>query len=263
MLRSSLSELAATASEQAQAFEKRRGGKALVGRPVYGRHGDQAGFVVELDEVEHSSSSDVSDLVGRAEAAIVSLNRICQACTGSAPGTQSGKEAKSSDSHMRIVVGLQPQMLSVERFTEALIQATAEYRNQGVGLCVGFEASDLALIQNFRKFRQVLYKLGDYGIDVIMGNPVPADSLAENALVIERAVSAVSITPEWLGIGIEENAFDYSRYTGRSSWVGSLVHEEGKTVIVERVQNQWQASLAAALPIAFFSFVQSENDVYI
>lgn len=263
MLRNNLSDQAAKVYQPAAPFSEKHEKKPLVGKSVYSRRGDLVGYSVQLDSNRSLASRGVSGVVRNAETYIVLLNRIVRACACSALSSHTGGEVRGLGVESRVIMGLQPQALLIERFISALTRATEEVKKQGFGLCVAFEASDLAFIRDFREFRQVLYKLGDHGVKLIMRNPVLTDPGSDNTLVVERAVSAVSITPEWLGIGASENSFDHSRYFEQVTRLSSLIHEEAKIVVLEGVQNEWQESFVSSLPIAYFSLRQSDDDVYV
>lgn len=266
MLRNNFSEPAATAYQPAPGFVERQDKRPLVGRSIYSRRGDLVGYAVELDNalLKASEKGFVGGcLAARAESYITPLNRIVRACSRSALSSQTGGEVRGIGVESRIVMQIQPQALLVERFAGALVRATEAVRKQGFRLCVAFETTDLAFIRDVREFRQVLYQLGDHGVDLIMRNPVLSEYESANAPVIERAVSTVSITPEWLGIGTSEKSFDHSVYFEQVTRLSSVIHEEGKTVILEGVENEWQESFVSSLPIAYFSLRKSDDDVYV
>ena len=263
MLRNNFSEQAAKAYNPSASVTEKKDKRPLIGRSVYSRRGDLVGYSVELGSVRNVSFAAISGVAQSADAYIGLLNRIVRACAQSALSSRAGGEVRGLGAESSVIMGLQPQTLLIERFTSALIRATEEAKRQGFRLCVAFEASDLAFIRDFREFRQVLYRLGDQGVDLIMRNPVLADAGADNVLVVQRAVLAVSITPEWLGIGADEDSFDHSRYLEQVTRLGSLIHEAGKTVMLERVENEWQESFVSSLPINYFSLRQSDDDVFI
>lgn len=263
MLRDNFSEQSSRTFQTNAVSGERQGRKPLVGKSVYSRHRDLFGYSVELDASRRSSVRGISGVVNNADAYIVLLNRIGRACARSALSSRTGGEISGMGAESRVIMGIQPQALLIERFTGALARANEELTKQGFKLCVAFEASDLAFIRDFRELRLVLYKLEDHGVDLIMRNPVVPDSGSSSTLVVERAVSSISITPDWLGIGGSEKSFDHSRYVERVTRLSSFIHEEGKTVILERIENDWEESFVTSLPIAHYSFLQSEDDVYI
>lgn len=263
MLRDNLSEQSSQTFQPNAVAGESQGRKPLVGKSVYSRHRDLVGYSVELDAPRRSSARGISGVVNNADAYIVLLNRIGRACARSALSSRTGGEINGIGAESRVIMGIQPQALLIERFTGALARAAEELAKQGFSLCVAFEASDLAFIRDFRELRLVLYKLGDHGVDLIMRNPVVPDTGSDSTVVVERAVSSVSVTPDWLGIGDSEKSFDHSTYVERVTRLSSFIHEEGKSVILERIQNDWQASFVTSLPIAHYSFLNCEDDVYV
>lgn len=263
MIRNNLSEQAEKAYQPGVAFNEKQDKKPLVCKSVYSRRGDLTGYCVELDPYRKAPAGGIAGVVNNAETYIVLLNRIGRACSRSALSSHTGGEVRGLGVESRLILGLQPQALLIERLIGALVRAAAQAKKEGFCLCVAFEASDLAFIRDFREFRQVLYKLSDHGIELVLRNPGSSYAGSKNTLVIERAVSAVSITPEWLGIGSSEKSFDHSKYFEQVTHLSSAIHEGGKSVILERVENDWQESFVSALPIAYFGLRESDDAVYV
>ncbi|GAA0841243.1 hypothetical protein GCM10009113_07390 [Marinobacter szutsaonensis] len=158
---------------------------------------------------------------------------------------------------------MKPQALLVERFAKALIRLAPGVESRGFSLCLVLEAGELLDIHDLRELRKVIFQLSDNDIDVVLSNPVLDEGVSPVLSVIERVVSMIAITPEWLAIGSGEQQFDHSAYVSQVTKLNTAIHEGGKSVVCQGIGNDWQASFVSSLPVAYFSYEHSGDDVYL
>lgn len=266
MLSNNLSEQAEKVLQLPTGFTEKKGLRPLVGKGFYSRCGNLVGYVLNLETTQKfmSSGSTSNNIAAdRAENYITYINRIVLACSHSASSFHTGGEVQGIWLESQVIINIQPQALLIKRFVATLIRATERCRDLGFRFCIAFEGKGLSFIHEHREFRQVLYLLSDHNVELIMRNPILSEPNLSSPTTVERATSIISVTPEWLGISACEQSFDHSQYLEQVTRLSSAIHEHGKKIVLEGIENEWQKSFVSSLPIAYFSLTRSDDDVYI
>jgi len=222
---------------------------------VYGRNADLVGSAFAL-KVPGCRNLDGEALpAGSLSVAATSLERIR---AGYVVGNKTlGPSNEFRPPHLLFKISV--HLLIAKSFRRQLAVASVSLIRAGYKVSVAVGSNSFLFVREYRKLRQAMFELADCGVDFILENPLQSDELPLQVTALERAFSAVSVTPQWLGIHQSEDELDLSTYMAAVSRLGSLIHEKNKYVIYDGVSNDWQHSFVTSLPVSFYVSSDSSN----
>lgn len=230
------------------------------GRAIHSRAGDLVGYwfdcISDPIESEHCDQDFLDQY-------LIILQRIRSSWLAMRSSSGSGFQPQSVSSGSWILLNVSSSLLLQERFQNVLIATGRLADENGSRLCLALSTKDLSFVSDLRLLRRVTYVLSDHNIGFSLRDPFLGQEPATGLSMIERASQFVSVTPEWLGIGSDSKQFNHSLFIERVTRMSNAIHQLGKMVIYEQVENDWHESFITSLPISYFSRIRSSSDIYI
>lgn len=230
------------------------------GRAIQSRAGDLVGYWFDcFKDPVRSEHCDQEFL----DQYLILLQKIRSSWLAMRSSSGSGFQPRSVSSGSWILLNVSANLLLQERFQNAMIATGRLAEENGSRLCLALSARNLSSVSDLRLLRRVTYILSDQNISFSLRDPFLGQETETGLTMIERASQFFSFTPEWLGIGLNSKQFNHSLFIERVTQMSNAIHQHGKSVIYERVKNNWHESFINSLPIAYFSRASSSSDIFI
>lgn len=236
--------------------------ESVAGHALYSRRGEPIGYYFDAWSDQRSLVLAGSGAIGF-EASLQLLEKIVAVWQGASPAPWSEVGGPALRNGAYLILSVDVDTVFMERFQRLLVGVAQRADCDGARVCIAVSAGAILSVHDLRLLRQVLYTLSDHGVEFVLRDPVLSEESGSGISAIERATRFVSVTPDWLGIGSERKGFDHSLYIARVTRMSNAIHQYGKTVVLEGVSNDWQASFVSSLPISYFSRSQSDDGVLI